>query len=164
MNEVLDSKSASTNYVIRETLRLTTLAMIELGHAILDIEPEDLGYVVGAVMYEIAEFVIVEVGLGVITVASDGAAAPAAAAGTSAYIAGKSVSFVRIVQRLKGTKVIAKITPLVKQLNKFQSAIVTMTSLTYEKSLRPSFRVPSARNRLSTKTCHGRLRPLHLGR
>jgi hypothetical protein len=96
--------------------------MVEIGHAIVQMEPKQIGYIVGTVAYEAVEtavLVAIEAGLAAATVGTAGGATPATAGGTAAIVSAKGVAVASLVNRLNKIPAITKWPEIVKAVDKF---------------------------------------------
>ena len=122
LDAVLDSLTSKGSVISREAMHLVRLAMVEIGHAIVQMEPKQAGYVVGTVAYEAVEtavLVAIEAGLAAATVGTAGAATPATAGGTAAIVSAEGVAVASLVNRLNKIPAITKWPEIVKAVDKF---------------------------------------------
>jgi hypothetical protein len=122
LDAVLDSLDSKGSVISREAMHLVRLAMVEIGHAIVEMEPKQAGYIVGTVAYEAVEtavLVAIEAGLAAATVGTAGGATPATAGGTAAIVSAKGVAVASLVNRLNKIPAITKWPEIVKAVDKF---------------------------------------------
>jgi hypothetical protein len=122
LDAVLDSLNSKGSVISREAMHLVRLAMVEIGHAIVEMELKQAGYIVGTVAYEAVEtalLVAIEAGLAAATVGTAGAATPATAGGTAAIVSAKGVAVASLVNRLNRIPAITKWPEIVKAVDKF---------------------------------------------
>jgi hypothetical protein len=122
LDAVLDSLNSKGSVISREAMHLVRLAMVEIGHAMVEMEQKQAGYIVGTVAYEAVEtalLVAIEAGLAAATVGTAGAATPATAGGTAAIVSAKGVAVASLVNRLNKIPAITKWPEIVKAVDKF---------------------------------------------
>ena len=122
LDAILDSLSSKASTVSREAMHLIRLAMIEIGHAIVDMTTQQAGYIVGTVAYEAVETAVlaaIEAGMAAVTVGTSGVATPATAGGTAAIVSAKGVAVAGLVSRLSKNPAIKVWPEVLKAVDKF---------------------------------------------
>jgi hypothetical protein len=112
-----------------EAMHLVRLAMVEIGHAILDMTPKQAGYIVGTVAYEAVETAVlaaIEAGLAAATVGTAGGATPATAGGTAAIVSAKAASFSKLVYRLSKKADLLDFPKIAKAIDRLNEMVVWM--------------------------------------
>ena len=129
LDAILDSLNSKGSVISREAMHLVRLAMVEIGHAILDMTPKQAGYIVGTVAYEAVEtavLVAIEAGLAAATVGTAGGATPATAGGTAAIVSAKAASFSKLVYRLSKKADLLDFPKIAKAIDRLNEMVVWM--------------------------------------
>ena len=129
LDAVLDSLDSKGSLISREAMHLVRLAMVEIGHAIVEMEPKQIGYIVGTVAYEAVEtavLVAIEAGLAAATVGTAGGATPATAGGTAAIVAAKAAAFSKLVNRLSERADLLDFPKIAKAIDRLNEMVVWM--------------------------------------
>jgi hypothetical protein len=129
LDAVLDSLDSKGSVISREAMHLVRLAMVEIGHAIVEMEPKQAGYIVGTVAYEAVEtavLVAIEAGLAAATVGTAGGATPATAGGTAAIVAAKAAAFSKLVNRLSERADLLDFPKIAKAIDRLNEMVVWM--------------------------------------
>ena len=129
LDAVLDSLDSKGSLISREAMHLVRLAMVEIGHAIVEMEPKQAGYIVGTVAYEAVEtavLVAIEAGLAAATVGTAGGATPATAGGTAAIVAAKAAAFSKLVNRLSERADLLDFPKIAKAIDRLNEMVVWM--------------------------------------
>ena len=129
LDAVLDSLNSKGSVISREAMHLVRLAMVEIGHAIVQMEPKQIGYIVGTVAYEAVEtavLVAIEAGLAAATVGTAGGATPATAGGTAAIVAAKAAAFSKLVNRLSERADLLDFPKIAKAIDRLNEMVVWM--------------------------------------
>jgi len=129
LDAVLDSLNSKGSVISREAMHLVRLAMVEIGHAMVEMEPKQAGYIVGTVAYEAVEtavLVAIEAGSAAATVGTAGAATPATAGGTAAIVAAKAAAFSKLVNRLSDRADLLDFPKIAKAIDRLNEMVVWM--------------------------------------
>ncbi|MCE3019071.1 MAG: polymorphic toxin-type HINT domain-containing protein, partial [Pirellula sp.] len=113
--------------VARQALEVARMAMIEIGHAIVDMDAKTAGYIVGAIAYEAAESAAITAILvlfGAAEVGSGGLATPAVGAGVAGIVGAKAATFARLANKLTKLDNIKAFPKVVKAIEKLQDVAV----------------------------------------
>ncbi|MEM9645846.1 MAG: polymorphic toxin-type HINT domain-containing protein, partial [Planctomycetota bacterium] len=129
LEAILGSLHSKSSALSREALHLTRLALIEVGHAIIDMDAKQAGYIVGTIAYEAVETAVlaaIEAGLAAATVGSAGAATPATGGGTAAIVSAKAASFSKLVYRLSKKADLLDFPKIAKAIDRLNDLVVWM--------------------------------------
>ncbi|MFN9413929.1 MAG: HNH endonuclease, partial [Pirellula sp.] len=113
--------------VARQALEVARMAMIEIGHAIVDMDAKTAGYIVGAIAYEAAESAAITAILvlfGVVEVGSGGIATPAVGAGVAGIVGAKAATLARLTSKLSKLDLLKAFPKIVRAVEKLETIAV----------------------------------------